>query len=923
MLLITAMRKWFITIKKIRILHIGGNLRINGISTFINNLMEGLDKNQFEISVVNTAADDGYYKEKFESFGGKTYNIFTRGTGISRAFGQAKKIKKILIEEGPFDVVHSNYFSNNGLYLKMAYDAQVPTRISHCHQSNQNLKFPKKIAVWISRVLISKYATHRIGCSEGACAFLYGKLPSQVVHYGIDYDKFQKNNIDTPKVYEKHGLRADKKYVIHIGRFAEQKNPMFLLDTYKKIADQNASIDLILVGHGPLKEKIKNQVFLFGLKERVHILNPDVSVEEIYRIAECLMLPSLWEGLPIVLLEAQAMGIRCFVSEHITQEVNLGLCSYLPLDCNIWVNNIQQYVNQNHTEQPVQYERFDRKKMISAIRKIYYNHLAEQYCDVAKELSLGSVNYKSDKAKSLEYYKKAYELENPRGTFGYALAFFEGNSVKRDRNKAQQLVASIIKDVREKAKNGDSKYQVVYGDMFSFGLGQSVDYEEAFSWYKKAAKKNNLEAQCDLGYCYLVGQGVVKNHRLSFKYWLKSAKQGYAHSCRDVGQNYLKGVGVKKNFTKAVFWFKKASDYNYSHGTSDLAYCYLNGLGIEKDFEIAKKLYKKALEQDYDRGIRAILSAKINLNKFLEEGNIEIDNSETLIMNGNEKLHNGTLFINDHIKIIDSQSFYNSDKLEKLLVDNDNPNYSSMDGVLFNKDKKILLKYPIGRKTETYQVPNSVIEIGEYAFQNARYLKFLMFNKKIKKIGKSAFDDCKNLESIKFDQCLQEIGEWSFHGCDKIQQIRVVQGVEKIGKCAFGSCESLEYIYVDQNNAFYTEIDGNLYTKDCKTLLQYAIAKPEKTFNLPNSVETISFRAISDAIHLEKVFLYDVELIQEKAFYYDINLKGVHFNKIPIFQGKQIFDCTHNELKLIINNNCIMEYKNDSLDCRYSRDCEF
>ena len=909
------MLRWFISSNKIKVLHIGGNLRINGISTFINNLLNGLDKTQFEISVVNTAADEGYYKKIFESFGGKTYNIYTRGTGLFRAFGQAIKLKKILIKEGPFDVVHSHYFSNNGLYLKVAYDAKVPTRISHCHQSNRNIKFKKKIGVLISRKLIGKYATHKLGCSKEACIFLYGKRPYQIIYYGIDFYKLKKKKIDRHQIYRKLGLGPNKKYVIQIGRFTAQKNTMFSLDVFKKIANQNAFVDLIIVGHGPLKEKIIKHIDHLGLQERIHILNPDISVAEIYQIAECLLLPSLWEGLPFVLIEAQAMGIRCFVSENITQEANLGLCTYLSLDYNIWVSSIHNYVNQNHKEQIIHHEFFDLKKMLPKISKIYYHYLAEQYCDIAKELSLGSVNYKTDKVKSIEFYRKAHELDNSRGTFGYALAFFEGNSIRRDRKKAQKLVTSIIEDVREKALNSNSKYQVIYGDMFSFGLGQLVDFEEAFYWYKKAAKNNNLEAQCDLGYCYLVGQGVDKNYRLSFRYWLKSAKLGYAHSCRDVGLNYLKGIGVKKNFKKAVSWFKIASSYNYSHGTSDLALCYLKGLGVPKNFDIAKTLFKKSIEQDYNRGIRAIMGARINLSRFIDEDIIEIDNSKSIIMDGNEKLHNNTLFVHDHIKNIDSRSFYNSNKLEKILVDIDNHSYSSIDGILLNKDKTTLLKYPIGRKTETYHVPSSVIEIGEYSFQNSRNLKSVQFNKKIKRIGKSAFDDCKNLESIEFDQSLQEIGKWCFHGCDKIPHIQVVQNLEKIGEYAFGSCESLKYIDVDQNNKFYTEIDGNLYSKDGKTMVQYAIAKPGKTFNLPSSVEKISFRAISDAIHLETVYLKNVGIIQEKAFYFDINLKEIHLTKIPILQGKQIFDCTHSDLKFIKNNKNKIEYKNDRFNC--------
>lgn len=906
------MRKWYITSEKIRILHIGGNLRINGISALILNLLDGLDPQKFEINVVNSAADEGYYKSKIESKGGKTYSIYTPGSGISRTLGQMKKLQSILVKEGPFDVVHSHYFSNNGFFLKVASKAGVPVRISHCHQSNPTISVIRKLEVSISRFLLKKYATHKLGVSNAACQFLYGQDPSQVLYTGIDYDKFNVKKIEIQQVYTKYGLNPNKKYLLHVGRFAKQKNQFFLLDLFRQLAMKNDALDLIIVGHGVLKDQIRQKVQETNLTSRVHFLNPDVNLAEINSISSCFLLPSLWEGLGIVLIEAQAMGLRCFVSDQITHETDLGLCTYLPLKLERWVKIIHDHLILSPKKAPVYNEQFDVKKMVRHIEKIYVEPIAERYCDIAKELSLGSINYKCDKTKSIEFYKKAHDLGNPRGTFGYALAFFEGNAISQDRTKAQQLVAPIINVIQERAIGGDPRYQVIYGDMFSFGLGKPLNFEEAFKWYQKAAAQNNSEALCNLGFCYLVGQGVEKNLQLSSKFWLQSAKLGYAHSCRDIGQNYLKGIGVKRNPKKAVHWFKVAASYNYSHGSSDLAYCYLHGFGVKKNFECAKINFRKALDQDYDRGSRAILAARVNLKKFIEAGIMEFDESETLTVNGNNQIYKGTLFVNDHIKTIDPKTFYNSDKLEKILVDTNNPIYSSIDGVLFTKDRTILLKFPIGRKVETYQVPSSVVEIGDYAFQNCRYLKKILLNQKIRKIGNGSFDDCKNLEGIEFNICLMEIGEWAFHACDKIKQFIIGPTVEKIGKYAFGSCKSLESIQVDLNNPNFITIEGNLYSKDGKTLLQYAIAKPEKIFKLPLSVEIIAFRAVSDAFYLEKAFLPNVKKIEEKAFYYDLNLREVHFMINPIFEGTQIFDSTHQDLKLILNHNQILEYKHDS-----------
>ena len=142
---------------------------------------------------------------------------------------------------------------------------------------------------------------------------------------------------------------------------------------------------------------------------------------------------------------------------------------------------------------------------------------------------------------------------------------------------------------------------------------------------------------------------------------------------------------------------------------------------------------------------------------------------------------------------------------------------------------------------------------------------------------------------------VRTIGAWAFHGCDKINIITLSENIKSIGLYAFGSCESLETIEVDENNADYCSYEGNLYTKDMRVLLQYAIAKKDDTFTLPTQTKKISFRAVSDAYHLKQVDLKNVQVVEDKAFYYATSLEHiVYCDRIEF--GENVFGFTSENL---------------------------
>lgn len=871
-----------------KVLQIGGNLRINGISSFIMTLYHNLYQD-YEFIFINTAEGKHYYRDEILSLGGKVYDVTVKGKGFLRSLRQAKAIRKIIRKEKP-DVVHSHYYSNNGIYLKQAYLENVPVRISHCHQANANpngLSCGKRI----SGRMVNKYATHQFACSDAARKFLYGG-GGEVIYNAVDYSRFTACQ-SHDELIKKYSLDRNKKYFLFVGRFAAQKNIDFLLRLCKGLKDKN-DIAFLLVGHGELQGEIENYIKVNSLNN-VKLLPPDSNVAELLSISHAFLLPSLYEGLPITLIEAQAVGIRCLASDKITEEVQVGLIDYLPLEEGVWQEKITEIAANEQRLMPQKSFMFDDKIQAALFHGIYDNIDSDEWILRGKEYSIGSKRFYRSKELSLACFHRAHLLGNIRGTFYFALGCFEGNGIEKDTQRAQQLVAPIIGQIEKYALEKRHEYLVILGDMYSFGLGKAQNFEKAFELYSLAAELGNLEAMCDLGYMYLVGQGIDEDKTLSSYWFKKSADLGYVHSMRDIGQNYLNGDGVAFDGAEAVRYFKMASKNNYSHGTSDLAYCFMHGIGVEKDMEKAKECLLLALKQDAERTMRDLFAYGIDVTALTQKKQLSfLDNTEITEIS-EQNTYAGTLCISSRITFFDPACLYSSN-IKKIFVEKDNQTYCSSGGVLYSKDKKTLVRFPLASPEKTFTVPHGVERVGKHAFQNARNLEHIYLPETVKIIEDSAFDDCKNLIDILFPSALQTIGSWAFHGCDKLKRVVIPQYVSAIGTYAFGSCESLLELFVSPENEFYCSIDGNLYTKDKSVLLQYAIGKREARFILPDETKEIAFRALSDAFYLQYVDLNHVWVVGDKAFYYTTALRKISYHTSVQF-GQNVFGHTSKNLQ--------------------------
>lgn len=872
-----------------KVIQIGGNLRLNGISAFIMTLYRNL-KDDYQFIFINTAEGKGYYRPEIEAMGGKVYDVVVKGRGLIRALSQARKIRKIIRAEKPV-AVHSHYFSNNGLYLKQAYLEAVPVRISHCHQSNPNrLTLGKRIAKYLSARMVKKYATHSLACSEAARKFFYGNT-GEVCFNAINYARFSPSRED---VYGKYHLDRGKRYCLFVGRFSEQKNTDFLLSVCNRMKG-NTSVNFLIVGHGPKKENIEQFIAVNGLKN-VSVFPPDSNVPELLSISSVFLLPSVYEGLPIVLLEAQAVGVHCVVSDAVTHEVQLGLIEYLPLKVGLWESKIAEITKSPPRLAPKKSVAFDDRYQAALFDGIYSDADACEWIIRGKEYSIGSKRFLRSKELSFASFKRAHLLGDIRGTFYYALGFFEGNGAVKNKEKAAALVSSVMPYIEQKAGEHRAEYVVILADMYSFGLGKTQDFKRAFTLYSEAAELGNLEAMCDLGYMFLVGQGVETDKEKSSYWYKKSADLGYVHSMRDIGQNYLHGDGVEKNGTLAVKYFRLASENNYSHGTTDLAYCYLKGIGVNKDSERARDLYLLALRQDQERTMRDLISLGIDVKALLSDGEFSFLDITAIDQIDERNYYDGVVYISKKIESVNPNCFYSAE-VKKIFAEKGNQYYVTMAGVLFNKGMTTLVRFPPKSPEKSYIVPTGVTVIGKHAFQNARNLTEIVLPDTLLEIDDSAFDDCKNLNKIIIPDTVTNIGAWAFHGCDKIIAFVLSSNVKNIGVYAFGSCESLCTIEVDKSNQNYCSYHGSLYTKDMHILLQYPIAKTDVTFVLPPETKKIAFRAFSDAYFIKSIDLLNVQWVDDKAFYYATSLERVICNETTMF-GENVFGYTHESLKI-------------------------
>jgi len=258
-----------------------------------------------------------------------------------------------ILRKGHYDVVHSHldWFMNSYVCF-LAMLAGIKKRIAHHHQAYGNNPLCA-----IMRIPCKLFATHWLACGETAAingwgrrVFKNGKVT--ILPNAIDSERFRFSESARREIRAKFGIAEDDLVVGHVGRFYPQKNHEFLINIFAELHKRKANAKLLLLGDGPLQEHVKQKVELLGLSNAVLFAGLQKNVAPFYSAMDVFCFPSLWEGLPLTLVEAQYAGLPCLVSEKITHEVMItdGIC-YLPLnDTCAWVEKMESAKNRVRVE---------------------------------------------------------------------------------------------------------------------------------------------------------------------------------------------------------------------------------------------------------------------------------------------------------------------------------------------------------------------------------------------------------------------------------------------------------------------------------------------------------------------------------------------------------------------------------------------
>lgn len=258
-----------------------------------------------------------------------------------------------IFRKGKYDVVHSHldWFMNSYVCF-LAMLAGIKKRIAHHHQAYGNNPLCA-----IMRVPCKLFATHWLACGETAAINGWGRNALKegkvtILPNAIDPERFKFNEKARREIRTKYGIAEDDFVIGHVGRFYPQKNHEFLINIFAELHKRKANTKLLLLGDGPLQEHVKQKVELLGLSNAVLFAGLQKNVAPFYSAMDVFCFPSLWEGLPLTLVEAQYAGLPCLVSEKITHEVMItdGVC-YLPLnDMCAWVEKMESAKNRVRVE---------------------------------------------------------------------------------------------------------------------------------------------------------------------------------------------------------------------------------------------------------------------------------------------------------------------------------------------------------------------------------------------------------------------------------------------------------------------------------------------------------------------------------------------------------------------------------------------
>ena len=356
---------------KIRICHIC-NLGMNGKAVFLCNLLEHMDYEKYDITIIDCFAKPSpVVMDRINKLPVKV--IQPNGTTT----GDCIKLLRTYFRENRVDVVHSHIWDLSGIFLYYAKKTRVPVRIAHSHNTSKTKnrygplkEFLRDKILWnVFRYMIYVNANGYAACSEDAARWLFidpiiREKKYCVVTNGINLNTF------CPAEIDRDGITK----VLFAGRLIHQKNPLFVLDVFNAYHKINKHSRLTIIGKGELLPEVQKKIDYFKLRDCIMLVPESNEMAQHYHEADVFLFPSHYEGLGIVLIEAQACGTKCLASDRVPSVTQCGLVKYLPLDygCTLWAKALDKIVrNQEMALDRSKLEAYSAQNTVKQIDNLY------------------------------------------------------------------------------------------------------------------------------------------------------------------------------------------------------------------------------------------------------------------------------------------------------------------------------------------------------------------------------------------------------------------------------------------------------------------------------------------------------------------------------------------------------------------------
>lgn len=373
---------------KIKVLIVAGGMNVGGIENQLMHLLRQADPEKFQIDFT-TIADHPFYEEEILSLGGRCIHIPpTEG----KHFLQYCKAIYHVMKDGKYDIVHSHELFHSGMVLLTARLAGVKHRFVHAHNwsdgSNLRGKTPLKRKLYngVMRCLIRWNATDFVACSTLAGKFLYGEKTTSKKNYHLVF-----NSVDTAKFLDSYDRAEAGEFtedgwinVIQVGRFTEVKNQLFTVEIAAELKRRGRKIRILCAGNdgNAYEQQVRAAIEEKGVREYMQLIGIRKDIDVLMRKSKVFILPSKYEGMPLVLIEAQASGLQCVCADTFSREVDFGIgtVTWLPKSAVVsaWADAIEEAGSKpkpakDTVEEAVLQNGFDSKVFAQKICKLYYN----------------------------------------------------------------------------------------------------------------------------------------------------------------------------------------------------------------------------------------------------------------------------------------------------------------------------------------------------------------------------------------------------------------------------------------------------------------------------------------------------------------------------------------------------------------------